>query len=184
MRHAKPNRFLKTIDAVVGMNKKIAIDKNKYVTCSFNKMTKMINQLLPLRAIKMLKRMFSDYWNKYRVIDSKNKKHFLSFINDYSKISVIYIYNKNETKRHFNMYKNMMKKQFEKKLQRIHNNNEREYLAMKISLKTNGIHLKTTTTYTSEQNEMAKKLNKTPITVAKKCCCDQTCLRNFEMRLY
>ena len=36
-------------------------------------------------------------------------------MNDYSKMSVIYIYDKNETKHHFDMYKNMMKKQFEKK---------------------------------------------------------------------
>ena len=82
-------------------------------------------------------------------------------------MSVIYIYDRNETKRHFDMYKNMMKKQFEKKLQRIHNDNECEYFAMKISLKTNGIYLKTTTIYISEQNEMTKKLNKTLITAAR-----------------
>ena len=102
------------------------------------------------------------------MIGSKNKKHFLSFMNNYSKMSVIYIYDKNKMKRHFNMYKNMMKKQFEKKFQQICNNNEREYFTMKILLKTNGIHLKTMITYIFEQNEMTKKLNKTLITTAKK----------------
>ena len=167
MKHAGPNRLLKTVDVVVGINKKIAVDKNKCVICSLNKMMNVINRLFPLRAIKMLEWVFSDYWNKYRVVGSKNKKHFLSFMNDYSKMSVIYICNRNKTKRHFNMYKNMMKKQFEKKLQRIRSNNECEYFAMKISLKTNEIHLKTTTIYIFEQNEMTKKLNKTLITTAK-----------------
>ena len=44
MRHAEPNRLLKTVDVVVEMNKKIAINKNKCVICNFNKMMKMINQ--------------------------------------------------------------------------------------------------------------------------------------------
>ena len=61
MRHAEPNRLLKTVDAVVEINKKIAVDKNKCVICNFNKMTKMINQLSSLRTIKMLEQMFSDY---------------------------------------------------------------------------------------------------------------------------
>ena len=71
-------------------------------------------------------------------------------------------------KHHFDMYKNMMKKQFEKKLQQIHNNNEREYFAIKISLKTDRIHLKTMITYIFKQNEMTKKLNKILITITKK----------------
>ena len=168
MKHAEPNRLFKTIDAVVGMNKKIAIDKNKCVIYNFNKMTKMVNRLFPLRAIKMLEWVFSDYWNKYKVINSKNKKHFLSFMNNYSKMSIIYICNRNKTKCHFNMYKNMMKKQFEKKFQWICNDNECEYFAIKILLKTNGIYLKTTIIYISKQNEMTKKLNRTLITAIKK----------------
>ena len=101
MGHAGPNRLLKAVDAVVGMNKKIAVDKDKCVICNLNKMTKMVNWLPPLRATKMLERVFSDYWGKYRMIDSKNKGHFLSFMNDYSKMSVVYIYDRSETKTSF-----------------------------------------------------------------------------------
>ena len=168
MGHAGPNRLLKAVDAVVGMDKKIAVDKDKCVICSFSKMTKVINRLLPLRATKMLERVFSDYWSKYRVVGSRGKGHFLSFMDDYSKMSVVYICDRSETRRHLDMYKNMMERQFGEKLQRIRSDNGREYLAMKISLETNGIHLKTTTTYTSEQNEMAERLNRTLITATRR----------------
>ena len=134
MGHAGPNRLLKAVDAVIGMDEKIAVDKDKCVTCSLM-MTRVVNRLPPLRATKVLERVFSDYWGKYRVIGSKGKERFLSFMDDYSRMSVIYICDRSETKRHLNMYKNMMKRQSEKKLQWICNNNQCEYLAMKKSLK-------------------------------------------------
>ena len=167
MGHAGPNRLLKAVDVVVEMDKKIAVDKNKCVTCSLSKMTKVVNRLPPLRATKMLERVFSDYWGKYRVVDSRNKGHFLSFMDDYSRMSVVYICDRSETKRHLDMYRNMMERQSEKKLQRIRSDNGREYFAMKTSLETNGIHLETTTTYTPEQNGVAERLNRTLITAAR-----------------
>ena len=56
-------------------------------------------------------------------------------MNNYLKMSIIHIYNKNKTKQQLDAYKNNMKKQIEKVFQRIHNNNIKKYLTMKTSLK-------------------------------------------------
>ena len=54
-----------------------------------------------------------------------------------------------------------------KLFQHIYNDNVKKYLMMKTLLKQQKIHFKTITTYTSEQNEMAEKLNRTLVTTAK-----------------
>ena len=79
----------------------------------------------------------------------------------------IYIYDRSETRQQLEAYKNNMKRQFGKVFQRIRSDNAKEYLAMKTSLKQQKIHLKTTTTYTPEQNGVAKRLNRTLVTAAR-----------------
>ena len=56
-------------------------------------------------------------------------------MNDYLKMSVIHIYNKNKTKQQLNACKNNMKKQIEKIFQYICNNNVKKYLMIKTLLK-------------------------------------------------
>ena len=46
MKHAEPDRLLKTIQTVNNINKNIEINKNKCVICIFNKMMKIMNKLL------------------------------------------------------------------------------------------------------------------------------------------
>ena len=167
MGHAGPDRLLKTIQAVDGISKDIEVDKDKCVTCTLSKMTKVVNRLSPLRATKPLKRVFSDFWGKYRIAGIRSKKHFLFFMNDYSRMSSIYICDRSETRQQLKTYKNSMKRQFEKAFQRIRNNNAKKYLAMKTSLEQQEIHLKTTTTYTPEQNGVAERLNRTLVTAAR-----------------
>ena len=156
MGHAGSDHLLKTIQTVNDINKNIEIDKNKCVICIFNKMMKMMNKLLFLWIIKLLKRIFSNFWKKYRIINIKNKKHFLFFMNNYLKMSIIYIYDKNKTKQQLNAYKNNMKKQIEKIFQHIHNNNVKKF------------YFKIIIIYTFKQNEMTKKLNRIFITTTKK----------------
>ena len=88
-------------------------------------------------------------------------------MNDYTKMSVIYICDKSETRQQLNAYKNRMKKQIEKIFQRIRNNNAKKYLMMKTLLKQQKIHFKTITTYTSEQNGVIERLNRILMTAAK-----------------
>ena len=61
-----------------------------------------------------------------------------------------------------------MKKQIEKIFQRIHNNNVKKYLMMKTLLKQKKFHFELINIYTSKQNEMIEKLNRTLMTTAKK----------------
>ena len=89
-------------------------------------------------------------------------------MNNYSKMFLIYIYDRNETKQQLKTYKNNMKKQFKKLFQRIHNNNVKKYLMMKTSLKQQKIHFKTITTYTPKQNEVTERLNRILMMTAKK----------------
>ena len=135
MGHAGPDHLLKTIQTVNDINKNIEINKNKCVICIFNKMMKMMNKLLFLWITKSLKQIFFDFWKKYKITGIKNKKHFLFFMNNYSKMFLIYIYNKNKTKQQLKTYKNNMKKQFEKIFQHICNNTVKKYLTIKTSLK-------------------------------------------------
>ena len=167
MGHAGPDRLLKTIQAVNGISKDIEVDKNKCVTCILSKMMRVVNRLPFLKTSNPLKRVFFDFWKKYRVAGIKNKKHFLFFMNDYTKMSVIYICDKSETRQQLNAYKNRMKKQIEKIFQRIRNNNAKKYLMMKTLLKQQKIHFKTITTYTSEQNGVIERLNRILMTAAK-----------------
>ena len=89
-------------------------------------------------------------------------------MNNYSKMFLIYIYNKNKTKQQLKTYKNNMKKQFEKIFQHICNNNVKKYLMMKTSLKQQQIHFEIIITYTFKQNEIIRKLNRILVTTAKK----------------
>ena len=77
-------------------------------------------------------------------------------MNNYLKMSIIYIYDKNKTKQQLNAYKNNMKKQIEKIFQHIHNNNVKKF------------YFKIIIIYTFKQNEMTKKLNRIFITTTKK----------------
>ena len=46
MKHAESDHLLKTIQTVNDISKNIEINKNKCVTCIFNKMMKIMNKLL------------------------------------------------------------------------------------------------------------------------------------------
>ena len=61
MGHAGPDRLLEAIQAVDGISKDIEVDKDKCVTCTLSKMTRVVNRLPPLRATKPLERVFSDF---------------------------------------------------------------------------------------------------------------------------
>ena len=98
MRHAESDHLLKTIQTINNINKNIEINKNKCVIYIFNKMMKIMNKLLFLWITKLSKWIFFDFWKKYKITGIKNKKHFLFFMNNYLKMFLIYIWNRNKTK--------------------------------------------------------------------------------------
>ena len=134
--------------------------------------------------MKSLKWIFFNFWKKYRITNIKNKKHFLFFMNNYLKMSIIHIYNKNKTKQQLDAYKNNMKKQIEKVFQRIHNNNIKKYLTMKTSLKQKKFISKQSSPTRPNRMKWLKDWIKSSWQQQKKCCCGQVCSKRFEMRQY
>ena len=112
----------------------------------------------------VLERIYSDVCGPIGVESFGGSKYFVSFIDGFSRYAHVYtISNKSEVIKCFEDYCKIVENETGKKVRSIRSDNGGEYanVAMKDYCKNKGIRIELTTPYTSQQNGMAERYNRT-----------------------
>lgn len=111
-----------------------------------------------------LERVHSDLCGPISPQTYDGKKYFLSFIDDYTHFTVIYlIQSKSDVFKCFREYEEMATAQFGSKISKLRTDLGSEYFSneQKMYYKSKGIQLESTVGYTPQQNGVAERLNRT-----------------------
>nr|KYP62383.1 Retrovirus-related Pol polyprotein from transposon TNT 1-94 [Cajanus cajan] len=106
----------------------------------------------------------ADCWGPSRVLSLGGGRYFLSIIDDYSRMTWIYIIShKNQAFRYFKEWKALMENQTGKKIKRFRTNNGLEFCSAEFNTfcKDKGIVRQLTVRNTPQQNGVAERMNKT-----------------------
>lgn len=160
--HMSKNNSVKGIEKLSSKND----DKNCDV-CKIAKSTRVSlksNYTYKRLATKVLERVYMDLWGPAPVNSLGGKKYFLSIIDDYSrKVEVYVIKSKTEVFDCFKTYLAKVERETNSKLKSCRTDNGLEFCHKEFEsfLSKLGIKHERTSTYTSEQNGVAEKFNRT-----------------------
>ena len=163
MGHVGAYRLVALTDVTNGVGARIQNHESvcKCITCTQTKMTRIVNRNPPNKATKQLERVYSDFWGPYRVPNNQGSKYFVSFIDEFSGYSEIYLGARSELERLFRMYKNRIEIETGKRIRTLRCDNAAEYEKLARTILPEGIVVEFTTAYTPEQNGVAEQLNRT-----------------------
>jgi hypothetical protein len=132
-------------------------------TCALTKSARTINRDASERTTKPLQRVYTDFWGPYSVPTPTGARYILTFTDDYTRRSWIYLTRtRTELYDRFREWQMTAERQSNEKLQAIRCDNAGEYQALAARLRQeNGVVLEFTTPYTPEQNGVAERLNRT-----------------------
>lgn len=147
-----------------GLPKQVERNFEKCEICLENKMTNLKFENNRTRANDILEIIHSDVHGPITQTGYNGEKYFVTFIDDFSKIAVVYcIKHKSEVYSRFLEYIKLMKNQTGKTIKEIRCDNGKEYLNkdfFKLA-KVEGIYLKPGPAYTHELNGVAERYNRT-----------------------
>jgi transposase InsO family protein len=135
-------------------------------TCALTKSAKTINRDASEHTERPLQRVYTDFWGPFGVPTPSGARYMLTFTDDYSRRSWIYLTRtRTELYERFREWQMTAERQSNEKLQAIRCDNAGEYQALATRLRReNGVVFEFTTPYTPEQNGVAERLNRTLIT--------------------
>lgn len=158
---------------------KLALKNNKVQGMAFNKNDKLeeceacikgkmtkttYKSASEPRTNKPLQIVHSDLCGPMRVPTHAGNKYFITFIDDFSRYSRVYFMKqKNEALKCFKIYKEEMENVLDLKIKCLQTDNGKEYLNEDFQnyLNQNGIRRRLSCPYTSEQNGLAERKNRT-----------------------
>lgn len=132
--------------------------------CLTNKMTNLPFENKRRRASDLLEIIHTDVNGPITQTGYKGEKYFVTFIDDYSRIAIVYcIKNKSDVYDRFVEYINLVHNQTGKRIKEIRCDNGKEYLNRQFFelAKQKGIFLKPAPAYTHELNGVAERYNRT-----------------------
>ena len=133
-----------------------------FVTCA--NILKKINKGPINRSSEVLELIHSDTWGKCRVPGVFGSSYFVSFTDDYSRESVIYLMkDKSDVPHYFQLYKKDKKLHSRKLIKALRCDGGTEYKKIEYG----GIKKQTSALYTQHQNGVSESLNRTKITMAR-----------------
>lgn len=124
-------------------------------------MTRVVNRNPPDKATGRLERVYSDFWGPYFVPNNQGSKYFVSFTDEFSGYSEIYLEARSELERLFRTYKNRVEIETGERIRTLRCDNAAEYEKLARTVLPEGIVDEFTTAYTPEQNVVAERLNRT-----------------------
>lgn len=116
------------------------------------------------RATELLELIHSDICGPMQTESLGHKKYFISFIDDFTRKATVYVIrNKSEAIEKFQQFKSMAEKQTGKAIKKLRTDNGLEYCSADFEkiLRENGIVHQKTAPYTSQQNGVAERFNRT-----------------------
>ena len=163
MGHPGPQRMKRLYDVSNGTDRLDIKNLDKCITCTYTKMTRVVNRTPPFRVTKKGERTYSDFWGPYKVANTQGTKYFLSFMDEYTRRSEIYLCARTDLRRCYYLYKNKFEVETKEKLRIIRTDNAKEYHSLEKELLDQGTVMEFTSYYTPEQNGVAERLNRTLI---------------------
>ena len=129
----------------------------------------MVNRKALERAIAPLERVHSDFWGPYSVPTLNGNTYMLTFTDDYTRKSWVYLTKTRDQLRiMFLQYKSSVELESGLKIKAIRCDNASEYKALGALLqKDYGVHFEYIIIYTSEQNGVSERLNRSLISMVR-----------------
>jgi Reverse transcriptase (RNA-dependent DNA polymerase)/gag-polypeptide of LTR copia-type/Integrase core domain/GAG-pre-integrase domain len=138
---------------------------SKCINCLKGKMTrKSFQKVSDHRAVQVLDLIHSDVCGPMNNVTPGQKKYFLTFIDDYSRYTVVYLlHTKDEVASKLQEYVNHVRNKFGRAPKVLRSDNGTEYTGQNTQaiLKKEGIEFQTTVPYNPEQNGVAERKNRT-----------------------
>lgn len=147
-----------------GLPERIGNEFIKCEICLMNKMTNLKFDNNRRKANKILEIIHTDVHGPVTQTGYQGERYFVSFIDDFSKIAVVYcIKQKSEVFEYFTQYVKLMENQTGTKIKEIRCDNGREYINKDFYsfAKREGIYLRASPPYTHELNGVAERYNRT-----------------------
>jgi hypothetical protein len=138
-------------------------------SCRLNKSTKVINRHAPERATQPLERIHSDVWGPYRVPAIDGGIYFITFTDDYTRKSWVYIASsKDQIRTIFTQFRVHVELETGRKVMVLRCDNGGEYKGLERIFGINlGIRFEYTTPYTQWQNGVSERLNRSLVSVGR-----------------
>lgn len=138
---------------------------SKCVSCNKGKMQrKSFPNYSEHRTVQPLELVYSDVCGPMNTLTSGQKKYFLTFIDDYSRYTTVYLlHSKDEVSEKLQEYINYVRNKFGRTLKVLRLDNGTEYTSQSTQaiMKKEGIQFQTTVPYSPEQNAVAERKNRT-----------------------
>jgi len=123
------------------------------------------------RASKVSELIHADIWGPIEPVSSSGKRYLLCFIDDYSRKGWVYfLLEKSEALECFKTFKKLVEKEAEESIKCLRTDRGGEFNSINFNLvcKKEGIKRQLTTSYTSHQNGVAERKNRTVMNMV--CC--------------
>ena len=133
-------------------------------TCLLAKMTRSSHKPQEIKSKRPLDLIYTDLSRIIRTPSSGNYKYFLSFVDDYSRYSTVYLLkSKEEVCEKFDHFKAFVENKFERKIKELRSDNGTEYTNDRFQkiITESGINHERTQIKTPQQNGVAERLNRT-----------------------
>ena len=168
--HVESERVRLLIGQMIGMRVIELLRENQYVceTCDFSKLTRKINRQSPKRASRRLKRVHIDIWGPYKIPSIKRNRYFFFLIDDLiRKFWIFCLKNRSDVYRKISDWNAASGLKSGETAATFRSDNAKKYRKFENLIRSRDIKVKFTTVYTSEENEMAERFNRTIIQMAR-----------------
>ena len=136
--------------------------------CNQTKLTRKINRASPKRASRKLGRVHTDVWEPFRILSIGGNRYFLSLIDDLTRKSWIFcLKTRSDIYEKINVWLAEIKLKTDEGAAAFRSDNAKEYRRLEEAVRSREIKMKYTTAYTSEENGVAEKYNRTIIQMAR-----------------
>lgn len=137
-------------------------------TCDFNKLTRNSSRDSPDRESICLRLVHTDIWGPYHVRSLGGNRYFISFIDDCSRKSWIEcLRSRDQIFQVIKQWQAIVELESDAKVVRFRCDNAKEYIKSERLIKTEGIQMEYTSTYTPEQNGVAERYNRTVVQIVR-----------------
>ena len=174
--HIGQTRMQHIAAATLGIKGKLQLPPARASTCEPCKLSKSIrvqSRVTPARTTRRLERVYSDFWGPYRTASLSGALYMLTFTDDYSRKSWIYLTKaRSELYGKFTEFAARVELETGERIRAIRCDNGSEYRKLEHLLAAKGISMEYTTTYTPEQNGVAERLNRSITTTVRSLLAD------------
>ena len=159
--HLSTQRLQRLAQVSEGLNASIE-GVSECEVCQLNKSSNTISRTPSKPATQLLGRVHTDFWGPFRTPTPSGNRLFLSFTDDFSRKSWVYLLQKrSQLYEVFRGFKQEVEQESAHRIQHLRCDNAKEYKALAEQWQSEGVVFEFTTPYTPSQNGISERLNRT-----------------------